>query len=959
MSDTVSITKYVLQARDQLFAFLYKKNAFQKIGTLSAEYMYADEPISLAERPHRPTVAIQTGETWSSRMYGCGWFHFFGTVPTRGAGKHIVFLLDVDGEGLVYDKDEPTVGITDIAPVGKNFHLVQGKKIVEFSPHAKAGEKIDFWVEVADNNEHGKRSKFLQADIVVCNDALCQRFYDFTTLAMMKPYFSCGSRTRRIFSRAINRSEWFSSEKASEILRQGMQTGEENPYTVYATGHGHLDLAFLWPIRETKRKAVRTLINQLNNVEHYDGYVYGVSQPQQLAWIEQDHPELFARIREKIAEGRIEPQGGMWVESDANLPCGESLVRQCLYGKRYWQEKFGKDVKTCWLPDCFGFNGNLPQILKKCGMSYFLTIKLAWNDTNRFPYHSFVWKGIDGSEILAHIPPEETYSGEGIPFDTVPAERLYAEKAVAPLWSMVFGMGDGGAGPSIGHLETVKRHQDVRTLPHLKFATQESFFDDLQAYADNLPVWRGELYLERHRGTYTSQARNKFYNRKIEFLLHNVEYLAARTGKGYPEEVAEIWKEVLLYQFHDVLTGSSVRRVYDECIPRYQAIFARLTAMQTEMLASLSGTQPAAVNFTGYHAEKVFVYKDKTYIADLPPYGFAPLLPYEKSALQADENRLENEYLAVEIGEGGEFSVFDKERGAAAFRYGRFVVYTDTPKKYDAWDIDRSYIDEPKTPLVAEAAAVGVGIGVLWHEAKYTFASSTLTCRLLLREHSRIVEIEVEGTWNETHKMLRFVCEPAVWEDTVTCDIPFGNIKRPTTEKDSVDKARFEICAQKWIDIGSVAYMTEAKYGWRVQNHEVSLNLLRSPVYPDPACDRGEYHIRFAAFPHEADENPAREAYFFNNPPVLTEMGAVLPPFAETDKENVVIETVKPSENRKGVVLRLYEDRGQKTSCSLRVSFPHQNVFETDMLERNPVPCDGTKLTFAPFETKTLYFSIQ
>ncbi|MBO5776172.1 MAG: alpha-mannosidase, partial [Clostridia bacterium] len=427
------------------------------------------------------------------------------------------------------------------------------------------------------------------------NEEAKSTYYDALALEYQISLDECKGVKKKSARRALHKALAIAAKGdykgASEILKAEYQVGEENPFTIYATGHAHLDLAWLWPIRETKRKAARTFANQLRNMERYPDYVFGASQPQQFAWMEEMYPELFEELKAAVARGQLEVQGGMWVECDTNVTSGESLIRQNLYGKRYWKEKFGKDMRMCWLPDVFGFSGNLPQILKKCGMDYFLTIKLSWNEHNKFPHRAFVWEGIDDSDVVVHMPPDETYNSEGNAWSLMNAIRNFPEKDKVKNISMLYGIGDGGGGPGEGHIEMLRHESDMKELPKVKFAHTIDFFDKLNEQKDELVRHKGELYLEKHQGTYTSQSNNKMNNRKIEFALHNVEFLAsvaAKKGYVYPKEkIEKIWKEVLLYQFHDIIPGSSIHRVYEESVARYEVMLGELKEIREDILAFL------------------------------------------------------------------------------------------------------------------------------------------------------------------------------------------------------------------------------------------------------------------------------------------------------------------------------------------------------------------------------------
>ena len=970
MSDNKALFKYAIQLGDQVAMSLLRKKSYVKLASLRCEYFYSQEPVPFPDRKNHSYSPLRVGEKWSKDLFGCAWMHFTGKVPPKAKGKHVVLLIDVGGEGCAYTQDgKPFAGITDIAPIEKNFHILRGKKIIEVCPRSNGDEEIDLWLDAGDNAE--KRTKevgvFRQADICVARDDIAGLFYDVQNLALTKPYHPFFTRKHQTMNGSLLKSApgiVFSSaknvEKARKVISSERKKGSVPPYTVYAVGHGHLDLAFMWPIRETKRKEIRTFINQLNNIKKYDGYVYGASQPQQFEWLEDLSPELFSQLVNAEKQKRLELQGGFWVESDTNLPSGESLIRQALYGQKYWKEKFGHICKTCWLPDTFGFSGNLPQILKKSGMDYFLTMKLTWSDTNKIPYHTFRWKGVDGTEVIAHIPPEHTYSGEAMPINTVPAMAEYGEKDIVPVWASLFGMGDGGAGPSVGHIESYLRQKDSSVLPKVVFSPIVDMFEEMEKYRDKMPEHQGELYLEFHRGTYTTQSDIKRHNELTEYALHNAEYLAVSTGLFDKEKADKIWKEFLLYQFHDILPGTSVERVYKECFARHEVLRKELISFRDNALSTLAGSDLVAYNFNPYGGKETVVYNDALYETKAVPYGGSKLCPYEKeNCLSGGDDFLQNEFLSVKFDKSGDIvSLIKDGKEYLKGHAGRFKLHTDTTKRFDAWEVEYSYLSAPSQTLVFTDPKVTEGCGYICHEMTSEASASTFTRRVILRTGSPYVEMELDVDWKEDHKMLRVEAEPKEWADEVLCNIQMSTIKRPTTEKNSRDKAKHEICAQKWIDIGGISFMTKSKYGWRVKNGLVSLNLLRSPTNPDPTCDRRKHTLYFAYYPHEGsafDAETPRYAALYNNPLVVRKNAAVLPSYAVVNKRNVVVDTLKPSENGKGVVLRVYEAEGICAKAAITLSKRPKKVTETNMLEEPIGEIDLSDIVFTPFEIKTIY----
>lgn len=958
-----------------------KRRVYQKIGKLKSEYCYDSEPIPFEEKEKRPLKRVRPGCAWSNEDYGCAWFHFTGKVPENMRGRHIALLVGLGGEGCLFDESgTPVQGISNIGSLVEALQPSIGKRFIEVTGSAEGGENIDIWVEAGNNKLlpgiFWAKATFKQADIVAVRDDIKGLYYDYLALAMQMLETDKDNPKRRSIKQALKKAykaaKPFNIESvaaARAILKAEMDNGEENPYIFYSTGHAHLDLAWLWPIRETKRKAGRTFANALRNIERYPDYIFGSSQPQQFEWVEEKYPELFNQVKAAIESGRLEPQGGMWVECDTNVTSAESLIRQNLYGKRYWKEKFNKDMNFCWLPDVFGFSGNLPQILKKCGMDYFLTIKLSWNEHNKFPKRTFIWEGIDDSSVLVHMPPEETYNSDATPIAMVKAYKNYPEKDKTYNMGMVYGVGDGGGGPGEGHIEYAIRGQSMKGLPKVKLSPAQELFNALEKEKSKFDKFKGELYLEKHQGTYTTQGKNKYFNRKIEFLLHNVEFLAtaaAPFGFAYPKEALDrIWKEILLYQFHDIIPGSSIKRVYTESVARYEKIYEELSAIAEQAVNAMKGDRkPYAVNPTGYAVNELVRKDDKVYVADIKPYGAAVLKEYKDTGvMKADGDTLESDLFVVKFGKNGNIvSLIDKKTGKEFVdKYlNKLVVYKDKRLHYNAWDIDINYTKKAPKEFKLIGSETKLYDGYAVRENLYSFGSSSITQKVILTAGKPMIEFSTVIDWQETHKMLRAEFRPAFFSDEVTCDIQMGNIKRSTKNETSVEKAQFEICAHKWIDVSQkdagVSVMTDCKYGWRVKEGLMSLNLLRSPMWPAKNADKGTHTIRYAVYPHSGnvyEADTAKLSYIFNNPPILTDYEVKLPSLAQSSKKNIVIETIKTAEDGSGVILRAYEDSGKETACSIKCGVKYGEAYETDLLENIIAPADLSSLTYKPFEIKT------
>ncbi|MBQ4073044.1 MAG: alpha-mannosidase [Clostridia bacterium] len=974
-----NIIRYIFGNGFDINLFKLANKCYTKVGTLSAQYSPSKEPVEFEEREELSYRTINLGQTWSNKCYDCAWFHFKGAIPERAEGKKVGVLLSVGAEGCIYTPEgTPKRGITGLMAVIEFSQPARGKKLYELTDCAKGGEVIDLWMDCGNNHPLGeidKVAKFKQADVVIINEYVKSVYYDALALVFQATDDYCQKEKRASIKKALRKGLNLAAkgnlEEAEKVFKAEYEVGEESPFTVYATGHAHLDLAWLWPIRETKRKAARTFASQLRNMERYPEYIFGASQAQQFEWIERRYPELFKELQDAVKRGQLEVQGGMWVECDTNVTSGESLIRQNLYGKKYWLEKFGKEMRMCWLPDVFGFSGNLPQILKKCGMDYFETIKLSWNEHNKFPHRAFVWEGIDDSEVVVHMPPDETYNSEATAWSLNNAIKNFPEKDKVKNFGLLYGVGDGGGGPGEGHIEMLKREQNMKGLPKVKFSYAIDYFDKLNEQKDELVRHKGELYLEKHQGTYTTQSKNKLGNRKIEFMLHNVEFLAtvaSLKGYEYPKEkLDEIWKEVLLYQFHDIIPGSSINRVYVESQARYEEMLHELATIRDEILSFLApkAEMPRAINYTSYPAKGLECYKDKWYVVDVPAYGSAELTPYvapERSPFKHTEDTIENDVYVVKFDEAGNIrSLYEKatEKEHVGTYLNKLNVYNDKRLHYNAWDIDINYTKQSPAEFKLIDKHVSVSDGQIVRENVYKYGKSKIFQKVILRLGCPLIDFETIVDWNETHKMLRAEFRPRVFADQVTCDIQMGNLKRSTKNETKVEKAQFEICAHKWVDVSEngegFAILTGGKYGWRVKEGLMSLNLLRSPVYPDPKADRGTHTIRYAIYPHTGDYNEANVqavSYRYNNGLFITDREFDLASLFTSSDKHVVIETVKRAEDGNGIVVRAYEDSGEKRVATITTTL-EGGVYETNLIEEIIGEASLEQITFKPFEIKT------
>ena len=941
---------------------------YTTVATLDAEILTSPEPIPFSEIDPAGFVPVADGTRWGKK-YDCAWIHVTGRIPD-GASDPVV-LLGIRGEGLVHSSEGEVVDSVstvfiqgDLPHPGGHFRPVSHLDLT--------GGHVDFYVDVAYNGfllyELGK-AVYHGARIATRDDVAYALYYDYLTLLVLAASTqdrALETQLRRSLAQAYATFRSGDLAGARAVLAEPLGRSSTSTFTYSAIGHGHLDMAWLWPLRETRRKSARTYVRALNTTETNPGYIYGTSQPQQLWWMKQTQPALYARIQDAVAAGRIELQGAFWIEPDTNLPSGESLVRQSLVGRRFLAEEFGIEpeaMRVCWLPDTFGYNGNLPQILRKSGMDWFQTIKLSWNKVNNFPYRTFTWQGIDGSSVLVHMPPEGDYNSRAAADGLLKGVHKYPERDLDTAL-LVFGAGDGGGGPGEVHLELLAREHDLYGLPKVEFSTADSFFRALET-REIEHTHAGELYLETHQGTYTTQAAMKAGNRLMERLLHNAEALAVIVGEDSREPLAQPWRDVLLNQFHDIIPGSSIERVHREARETYARLELELGCLIDRLSWRLprSGDGPAALNLTSFPRAEHVQQDGRWWRAEVGPYAAAALAPVvDSDELTSHDATISNGILTLRFSDSGEIASCTDASGTEHARGGlnRLVLHDDPFQfPFDAWDIGADYVTKvPKVlPLVtSEPFRDGPLIG---RTNTYTLPNGSVEQRVILEQGSPVVRFDTSVEWHETHRMLRAEFRPTRYGDAARCEIQFGHISRPTTERDSIEKAQFEVCAHKWIATedmyGGFALLNDAKYGHRAKNGLISLNLLRSPTFPDKTADRGSHHFTYAFMPFEPDDiaSVVREGYRLNNPLSIVE-GVRLDSVVSSSDPGVVIDTFKTAEDGHGVVLRLYESLGRSTTTAITTSLDHAGVHETDLLERRIADVDLDRVAFGPFEIKTI-----
>jgi alpha-mannosidase len=793
-----------------------------------------------------------------------------------------------------------------------------------------------------------------------------------------------------------------------------------------SVGHTHIDVAWLWDLEQTRHKAARSFATVLHLMDRFPEYKFMSSQPVLYQMVKEDQPELYERIKARVAEGRWQPEGGMWLEADCNLTGGESLVRQFLHGQEFFEREFGKRSRILWLPDVFGYSAALPQIMKGAGIDYFMTTKISWNEYNRLPSDTFWWKGIDGTGVLTHFSPAQEFNGhrfEGLAHYTTYNAMIdpstirggwerYQQKGLDGEFLVSYGYGDGGGGPTDWMLENARRM--AAPLPGVPVVRQQhprEFFEGLEARVKDdprLPVWSGELYLEYHRGTYTAQAKNKRYNRKTELALRDAEFLCAEAarlrGIPYPAEALhQIWQDALTLQFHDILPGSSIRKVYEDSDEMYADMGRKLSAIRERALSALSESAEGWVSF----ANTLSFPRDDVVWFDAPEWvrslraedgSLVPvqrvdgkccafvrgLAPFSETAFEfcAEEAAAEAVTISPEGFEtpafSGKFdramriiSLYDKRARREVARSGealnRIVCYENKPHSNDAWDINIYYarrhwdVDE-----VEEVKVVSCGPVLARLLVRYRYMNSTIEQLVTVYRDIGRFDFETTADWKEKQYLLKAHFPADVFYNEATYDVQYGNVRRPTHRNTSWDEARFEVCAHKWMDVSEEGYgvslLNDCKYGHSADDNGIALTLLKSSMYPDPDADQCPHHFTYSLMPHEGSwrrAGTAEMACRLNTPAIACEgRRARLPAFVSVDAENVMVEVVKQALDGNGLIVRLYEYFGRRTQgAMLKLGFDAEKMYECNLLEEplREVAIEDRTASFSlrPYEIKT------
>ncbi|MDX8347853.1 glycoside hydrolase family 38 C-terminal domain-containing protein [Cognatiyoonia sp. IB215446] len=942
--------------------------------------------------------------------------HF--TVPPDWDAQHLALHLPLGGLGDIFNHPEALVHI-DTLPIGsadRHHHTIR------LDPWVQDGQRhtlsLHGWTGLAGwpPDPESKTKLFMGTPALVQRDPALLAFHQLASTALdvarvldeessvQAGVLAALDDAFRVLDtrHPLGAAFYASVTDADKVLRRGIAAaGAPLDVTLNGIGHAHMDVAYLWPIAQIRLKNARTYTNVLRLMEDDPDYLFSHSQPQLYAYTAEDYPALFARIKDRVAEGRWEVLGGTWVEPDMNIPGPEALVRQLVLGRQYYRDTFG-DVETpvLWLPDTFGFPSQVPQLMRHAGLPWFLTNKLNWNQRNPVPWSTHLWEGIDGSRVLAHVlttPRDVQY----LPFPTNYKSDLSAAEVLGS-WTnahasekvrtlpICYGYGDGGGGPTEDLLAKAHAYAAMPGMPRMQMQTVRATFEHFETLRDDLPIWRGEHYMEGHRGVFTSQAWIKRANRKAEWALHEAEALAAMAGTM--PNLDEAWRLLSLNQFHDIITGTSVPQVFADACKDFATIGALVEKVTEDASAILALDEVAVANTSPVTGPRLALVPSDAapdgqpveggslvHFPALPPYSITPISQasapegFCECNLVRDGAILENASLRVVIRDDGQIaSVYDKAAGRDVLQQGalgnQWQAFEDRPICWDAWDIDPFFEDRMEVVNGATALEV-VENGPLRASLRWTldWRGSRIAQIIRLCAHSNRVDFETEVDWHEKHTLLKVAFPTSVDAPVAQCDIQWGVIERSNRRDTAFDAARFEVPAQKWVQLADetlgVAVLNDCKYGYDIHDQTIRLTLIKSSTTPDPEADQGSHEFTYSLLPIAGAHREVLDqaAYDLNAPiRVLPATGdaAEGPAFVISNSASIVVETLKPAFDGAGVVLRAFEAKGIETEAHLtfakaplrvcRVNFLEEEIDEVDVEGRS------VSLRFGRFEIISL-----
>lgn len=987
---------------------------------------------------------LKVGDTWKGRDLFL-WMHKDIFVPAEWKGKKVLGIFDFGNTGAGNNSGFESMLYLD----GKMYQGVDANHKEVFLNNIHCGREINVTFRLWSGLEGGgvptvQEHRIVRADLAWLDEKVDDFYYlasmVWETIKELNGFDPVQYDLRKALDRACHCIDWSypgseafyeSVHEADDLLNEAIDAmDKKSPVNIRCVGHTHIDMAWLWRLKHTREKGSRSFTTVLRLMEQYPEYIFLQTQPQIYEYMKEDFPEIFEKIKERVKEGRWEADGAMWVEADCNLTSGESLTRQILLGSKFFKDEFDKDVEYLWLPDVFGYSWALPQILKKAGIKTFMTTKISWNQYNRMPHDTFMWKGIDGSEVLTHFitTPEPwnepgswfyTYNGKLIPKTVKGTWDAYSEKQMNKELLIAFGFGDGGGGVNRDMLENRRRIDKIPGLPNLKISTAAEYFRDLQETVKNtdqyVHTWDGELYLEYHRGTYTSQAYNKRMNRKMELLYRRTEWLAVLNALKQgalscadQETLTKGWKHILTDQFHDIIPGSSIHEVYEDSRKDYAYIESVALEVEKDALSHIIEDKKdcyTVFNASGWKQSGIVavpngrtgVYTDSNgnvlaaqqaadvayvEVKDVPAMGTGTILFEEKNSTENEScftisgRDIETPYYRISMNSYGQITrLYDKTFGREVLPEGEranvLQMFEDKPLDNDAWDIDIFYQEKMReiTDLtkfeVTECGPLQMKIHMEWK-----YMSSVVAQDMVLYNSSRRIDFKTTVDYHEKHQLLKAAFPVDIRSTYATYDVQYGNVRRPNHWNTSWDQARFESVAHRWADLSErnygVSLLNDCKYGHDIKDNVLRISLLKAATHPDHLQDQGFHEFTYALLPHGGDfveGHVVQEAYALNDPMLVVKGASALDceSFVSFDNEQVELDAVKKSEDGKYIVIRFHEFAGSAQNVTVHPGFDFKSWTECDLRER-PLGAScadkDIRLSMHAYEIKTILIEL-
>ena len=1032
----------------KLEARLYELASYRYRDIIPFESLFAKEDTAGVSNPEIPTSdacwdLMAVGERWSGRDRYL-WLRKTMSVPKAWEGKKIVGIFDFGSTGGGNNSGFESMLYIE----GKPYQGVDSNHKEAFFDSNYAGKDLELVFRLWSGLEGGgnptpQEHRINRADLAWLDEKVDDLFFMtrviLETLKVLNEFDPVVPQLRMALDKAYKLIDWSypgseafyeSVHAADDLLNELIDNMDKNSLVkVKCVGHTHIDVAWLWRLKHTREKCARSFSTVLRLMEQYPEYTFLQTQPQLYEYIKEDHPEMFEKIKAKVKEGNWEADGGMWVEADCNLTSGESLTRQILVGSKFFREELGQEIKYLWLPDVFGYSWALPQILKKSGIPMFMTTKISWNQYNRMPHDTFKWRGMDGSEVLTHFitAPEPwsqpgswfyTYNGHLTPKIVKGVYDAYSDKNLTDELLISFGYGDGGGGVNRDMLEYRRRVDKMPGLPSLETSKAADYFKGLREKVENtdeyVHTWDGELYLEYHRGTYTSQAYNKKMNRYLENYYRNVEWLTAMDAinkgdikEAKQDELTEGWKIILTHQFHDIIPGSSINEVYKDSHVNYEKAEAIAKAIEQSVFTNIIGAEESTwtvINNTNWgrsdYAHIVTEAKGQfvdeagnvlkaqethngyvVYVDNIPAMGWKVIKLVDNTLNSVENNTnvftfadgiIETPFYHVELNEAGHMtSLVDKKADRQVLAKGAkanvIQMFEDKPLAHEAWDIDIYYQEKMRevTDLtrmeVTEKGPLHMVVRLEWN-----YMNTKIKQDMTFYVEDKRIDFKTWVDFRERKQLMKVAFPVDIRSTYATYDVQYGNVQRPTHWNTSWDWARFETVAHKWVDLSErnygVSLMNDCKYGHDIKNNVIRLTLLKSATHPDTEQDQGEHEFTYSLLPHEGswvDADTEIRAYYLNNP-LKVEAGKAkedVYSFLNIDNKYIEVDAVKRSEDGKTLVIRCHEYTGGKQKATITLDAKVKGWQESNLMEKpegDHFISEAITLEFGPYEVKTV-----